>query len=172
MAYVVAKPRGFTLVELIIVIVVLAVLAVVAAPSLIAPSSEARQQSLNAFAGAFTEAERLVITKFALEGLDINSATGQTLYDDNNVELVSSAHGTIKLTPHNLRGMMEIDGFVVVSNGLLTELVVVPAGFDSLVDGAMSNDMLTKAKATQCYLSLTRSSGAVKLAQAITHSGC
>ncbi|USD38796.1 prepilin-type N-terminal cleavage/methylation domain-containing protein [Ferrimonas sp. SCSIO 43195] len=172
MAYVVAKPRGFTLVELIIVIVVLAVLAVVAAPSLIAPSSEARQQSLNAFAGAFTEAERLVITKFKLEGLDMNAATSQALYDDNNVELVSSAHGTIKLTPHNLHGMMDIDGFVVVGDAMETEVVVVPSGFDSLVDGESSNAMVTKAKATQCYLSLTRPSGADKVAQAITLSGC
>ncbi|GEA51651.1 hypothetical protein VIN01S_24550 [Vibrio inusitatus NBRC 102082] len=65
-----AKQRGFTLIELVVVIVIVGILAVTAAPRFLNLQRDARISTIMSVKAAMHEAAGLAYTKAAIEGVE------------------------------------------------------------------------------------------------------
>lgn len=81
------KPRGFTLIELVVVIVILGILAVTAAPRFLNMSSEANTAAIRGLFASFQSSAQLAHSKSVVDGNDSQPTSTITL-DGKSIKMV------------------------------------------------------------------------------------
>ncbi|WP_064608035.1 prepilin-type N-terminal cleavage/methylation domain-containing protein [Photobacterium sp. J15] len=145
----ISKDNGFTIIELIVVIVIAGIVAVIAAPRIMNTSTDAKIASLNGFISAFRAAESIVEGKMIIEGKEMTSQHVLT-----SQEGIEAQYGSIRLSNDNLKRMMNVNGYRIVTCLDKTQMFVVPATYKDVPDGEDSIEACRAALATFCWVSL------------------
>ncbi len=149
-------PKGFTLIEMVIVVVILGLLAVTAVPKFLDLTEQAKQANIEGMAGGFATAVSLVRAQWEAEGRPQNNNINRVNYDGTNWVLTTPPVGNDVIRPGYPTGLVEANSegdqmtnarCLELWNGLYQQPPNITSSVADLNNAALSFDYLADVEA-------------------------